>query len=74
MRKDGAADLHGSCPAPHFLVGRDRHAGWVVVETHGICGGLFSDEAAALRYAKRESQGRAAKIEITRRPLELKIS
>ncbi|HKH81603.1 MAG TPA: hypothetical protein VKA03_08355 [Methylovirgula sp.] len=66
------ADLHGSV-APHFLVGRDRH-GWVVVETHGLCGGLFCDEAAALRYAKRESQGCSAAIEISRRPLDLKIS
>jgi len=55
---------------PHLLVGRDCHAGWVVIETHGRCGGLFCDETAALRFAKEASGGHEDMIEFTERPLE----
>jgi hypothetical protein len=55
--------------ALHFLVGRDDRAGWIVTETHGRCGGLFSDEKAALRFAKEASGGRAEMIEFADRPL-----
>ena len=59
---------------PHFLVGRDRNDGWVVIEIHGLCGGLFRDAGAALRYAREESQGCAGRIEIANRPLELRLA
>ncbi|QXX73442.1 hypothetical protein [Methylovirgula sp. HY1] len=60
--------------APLILVGRDRRAGWVVMEIHGRCGGLFCDEAAALRYAKEVSGGHPEAIEFARGPVDLKIS
>jgi hypothetical protein len=47
-----------------LLVGRDRHNHWIVVETHGLCGGIFADQAAALRYAREESGGHPEAIRI----------
>jgi hypothetical protein len=58
----------------HFLVGRDRSNHWVVLETHGLAGGLFSDEASALRFARDESQGRAAAVEIAADRLDFSIT
>ena len=55
---------------PHLLVGRDPRAGWVVIETHGRCGGLFCDETAALRFARQASGGHEDMIEFTERPLD----
>lgn len=42
---------------PSLIVGRDNENHWVVVETHGLCGGIFATEAAAMRYALEESRG-----------------
>jgi hypothetical protein len=47
---------------PSLLVGRDRQNHWVVVETHGLCGGLFIDEASAMRFALEQTQGRPAAV------------
>lgn len=59
--------------APHFLVGRDRQAGWVVVETHGRCGGLFCTADAALRFAREAAEGHAETIEFAAGPLEFTL-
>lgn len=59
--------------APHFLIGRDRRAGWVVTEIHGRCGGLFSDAESAWRYAREESGGHVEAIEFADRPIELAL-
>jgi hypothetical protein len=58
---------------PHFVVGRDQQARWIVIETHGLCGGVFRDQAAALRYAEEECQAYQADFEISREPLSLKF-
>jgi crotonobetainyl-CoA:carnitine CoA-transferase CaiB-like acyl-CoA transferase len=49
---------------PSLIVGRDGENHWVVVETHGLCGGLFATEAAAMRYAREQSQGRPDAVRI----------
>jgi hypothetical protein len=49
-------------PAVSFLVGRDDHDHWIAVETHGLCGGIFADEAAALRFARAESGRRPGAV------------
>ena len=58
----------------HFLVGRDRSNHWVVLETHGLSGGLFTDEASALRFARDESQGRPGAVEIAADRLDFRIT
>ena len=49
---------------PSFIVGRDDENHWVVVEAHGLCGGIFATEAAAMRYAREQSQGRPHAVRI----------
>jgi hypothetical protein len=42
---------------PNLIIGPDYRNQWVVIETHGLCGGIFVSQAAALRYARQESHG-----------------
>lgn len=70
---DNPLELRRLAEAPHFLIGRDRQAGWVVTEVHGRCGGLFCDEESAWRYAKEESGGHPEAIEFADSPLDLRL-
>jgi hypothetical protein len=54
-----------------FVIGRNRAGLWVVVEGHGLYGGIFGDERAAARYAKFEAAGRRSLIAICAEPIEL---
>lgn len=54
-----------------FRLGRDHEGHWVVQEEHGLYGGLFVSEIAAIRYAKFESANRGAVFEIAAGPIEL---
>ncbi len=54
----------------HFLVGQDHSGLWVVAETHGLCGGIFSTKDAALRFAKSECEERNADLALTSERLE----
>lgn len=56
---------------PAFLIGRDDEGHWLAVETHGRGGGLFSDQAAALRYAVAETAHRPRAVRVTPRRLRL---
>ena len=58
----------------HFIVGRDSSDHWVVIETHGLSGGLFADQASALRFARDESQGRPGAIEIADQRLDFSVT
>jgi hypothetical protein len=40
---------------PHFMVGQDHRGNWVVQDQKGICGGLFVNRDAALRFARSEN-------------------
>lgn len=41
--------------AGRFVVGHDAGGRWVVCDRMGIVGGIFVDQATALRFARRES-------------------
>jgi len=58
---------------PHFVIGRDHEAHWIVIETHGLCGGVFRDEAAARRFVEEECEAYQADFEISREPVSLKF-
>lgn len=60
--------------AMHFILGRDRADHWVVIETHGLSGGLFTDQMAALRFLRDQSHGRPCAIEITNRRLDFSVA
>jgi hypothetical protein len=48
----------------NLIIGPDGRNQWVVIETHGFCGGIFINQAAALRYARQESHGHPESIRI----------
>jgi hypothetical protein len=58
----------------HFVLGRDHGGHWIVQETHGLCGGLFTSKEAAIRYAKFESAEGGDEIQIAPETFELKFS
>src|ERR1700676_4667960 len=55
-----------------FVLGRDRGGHWIVQEAHGLCGGLFANKDAALRYAKSECAEGEARIRLSPEAIELK--
>lgn len=59
---------------PSLIVGRDEANHWVVVEAHGLCGGIFATEAAAMRYACEESRGRAGAVRIAHHLVALDLA
>jgi hypothetical protein len=54
----------------NFVIGRDRAGQWIVVERHGLYGGIFGSRRAAARFAKFESGGRPSTISISTNPLD----
>jgi len=40
---------------PRFLVGCDAQNHWIAMEVHGLCGGLFANREAALKFAHEET-------------------
>jgi hypothetical protein len=46
----------------NFVFGRDEAGQWIVLELHGLCGGIFGSQNAAARFAKSESYGRPSTI------------
>jgi hypothetical protein len=40
---------------PLFTIGQDRRGNWVVKDQKGLCGGLFVDRDAALRFVRAEN-------------------
>jgi hypothetical protein len=72
---DANVDVEEVSPEPLcFVVGRDQSGHWIVQETHGLCGGLFRTEDAAIRYAKFESADRKSVIRHSSHPLALNCS
>lgn len=57
-----------------FVLGRDHGGCWIVQETHGLCGGLFTSKDAAVSYAKFESADRPSVIRLSPDPIELNCS
>jgi len=50
-------DIKGtSAVGPGLFIGQDRCGRWVVNDTRSMCGGLFADRTAAIRFAKYECQ------------------
>jgi hypothetical protein len=54
----------------NFVIGRDHAGQWIVVERHGLYGGIFGSQDAAARFAKFESGGRRSTISVSSEPLE----
>ena len=55
------------------VVGRDGQDHWIVVETNGLCGGLFVDEASAMRFAREETHWRPGAVHKTCLPMIFRL-
>jgi hypothetical protein len=53
-RQDSPSKSLHSKP-PLFFIGKDSRGNWVVQDQHHLCGGLFTDRIAALRFALFEN-------------------
>jgi hypothetical protein len=59
---------------PLFTIGQDSRGNWVVQDQHGICGGLFVNHDAALRFVRMESGYRPHAVVMVSENIELVIS
>jgi len=55
-------------------MGQDTRGHWVVQDRHGVCGGIFFDRAAALRFAMFENGSRPQAVILVPGVFELDIN
>jgi hypothetical protein len=59
---------------PLFTVGQDRRGNWVVKDQKGLCGGLFVDRDAALRFVRAENGYQPQAVVMVSEVIELEMS
>jgi hypothetical protein len=59
---------------PLFMIGQDERGNWVVQDEYGICGGLFVNREAALRYIRAENDYRPQAVVTISGILELDMA
>ena len=59
---------------PIFMIGRDSRGNWVAQEQSGARGGLFVDQAGAMKFAKFESGNHPHAVVCVNSVLELNTS
>jgi hypothetical protein len=47
-----------------FIITKDASSNWIVMEAHGLCGGVFISRDAAIRFADLECRDREATFEV----------
>ncbi len=57
-----------------FLVGQDGEGHWLVVETHGLGGGIFKSRDKAVQYARDESHRLPGAVRFVDEPIRLFLS
>jgi hypothetical protein len=68
------ADPPSWARSPLFMIGQDCRGNWVVKDQRGICGGLFVDREAALRFVRAETGYRPRAVVMVSEALELDMS
>ena len=63
-----------SSRTPLFYIGRDSQGRWVVQDQKHLCGGLFVDRAAALKFALFENGHRPQAVVMVPGVFELDMS
>jgi hypothetical protein len=64
-----------SCSQPAlFVVGRDHSGNWVVQDQNAVCGGLFVNRDAALRFIRFENGDRPQAVVMVSEILELDMT
>lgn len=56
------------------MIGRDERGNWVVQDLKGMCGGLFVNRDAALRYARSENGNRPQTVVMVSSVIELDMT
>jgi hypothetical protein len=74
MKKAEKAEPPSWLRPPLFMIGQDCRGNWVVQDQNGVCGGLFVDRDAALRFVRSENGYRARAVVMVSRGLELDMS
>ena len=59
---------------PLFTIGQDRRGNWVVKDQKGLCGGLFVDRDAALRFVRAENGYKPQAVVMVSEVIELEMS
>jgi hypothetical protein len=59
---------------PLFMIGQDHRGNWVVKDQNGLCGGLFIDRDAAVRFVRAENGYRPQAVVMVSDVLELNTS
>jgi hypothetical protein len=63
-----------SSPSRFFRVGKDSRGHWVAQDQYGLCGGLFTSRADALKFAMFENGRRPQAVIMVPGVLELDMS
>ena len=58
---------------PDYLVGLDPEGHWIAVETHGLGGGIFRSQEAALDFARFETARRPGAVHPVDGTIQLRI-
>jgi len=61
----------GTAVGSGLFIGQDRCGRWVVKDARSMCGGLFADRTAAIRFAMYECQRRPQSVIFLPNGLEL---
>ena len=56
---------------PLFMIGQDEQGHWVAQDLNGVCGGLFVNRDAAMRYVRSENGRRPQAVVMVSGVLEL---
>jgi len=59
---------------PLFMVGRDERGNWVAQGLDGVCGGLFVNRDAAMRYIRSENGPQPQAVMMVSGVLELDMN
>jgi len=73
MKKDKYPSIVPCSRPLQFHIGRDSRGNWVVQDDQGLCGGLFTDRAQALRFAMLENGSRPQAVVMVPGVFELDI-
>ena len=74
MKKAEKAEPPSWLRPPLFMIGQDCRGNWVVQDQNGVCGGLFVDRDAALRFVRSETGYRPRAVVMVSEGLELDMS
>ena len=59
---------------PLFMIGQNDRGNWVAQDLNGICGGLFVNREAAMRYVRSENGHRPQAVVMVSGVLELDMT